>query len=191
MKNAKSGGKGKPQSGIAELSKMQKELNDNMQKAKEEMNQQGLQQGSKQMSRQFSEMAKQQEMIRRGLQDINQKFNKDGNSKLGNLEKIIQEMEQTETDLVNKKITQESLLRQTEIQSRLLDAEKAERERELDQQKESKSGKNFAPNYNLMLKEFIKSKEKEVEMQKTVSPLLNDFYKSKISEYFKKINTGE
>lgn len=191
MKNAKSGGKGKPQSGMAELSKMQKELNENMQKVKEEMNQQGLQQGSKQMSRQFSEMAKQQEMIRRSLQDINQRLNKDGNSKLGNLEKIIQEMEQTETDLVNKKITQESLLRQTEIQSRLLDAEKAERERELDQQKESKSGKNFAPNYNLMLKEYIKSKEKEVEMQKTVSPVLNDFYKSKISEYFKKINSGE
>jgi hypothetical protein len=69
-----------------------------------------------------------------------------------------------------------------------LEAEKAEREREQDTQKESKAGKQFAPNYNLVLKEYEKIKENEAEMLKTVSPALNNFYKSKISDYFKKLN---
>lgn len=194
MKNAKSGGKGKPKPGMSELSKMQKELSKNMQKAKEQMQQEGAtkpsQSKSKQMSESFVKMAQQQQMIRQALQEINQKLNKDGQGKLGNLEKIIDQMEQTETDLVNKRINQEALLRQQDIQQRLLEAENAEREREFDNQKESKSGKIFAPNYNIMLKEYQKIKQKETEMIKTISPELNNFYKSKISEYFKKINTG-
>lgn len=196
MKNAKSGGKGKPQPGMSQLSKMQEQLNKNMQKAKEQMQQQGIQPGKsgntgKEMSKEFSEMAQQQHMIRQALQEMNQKLNKDGKGKLGDLEKIMKEMEQTETDLVNKRITQESMLRQQSITTRLLEAEKAEREREQDTEKESRSGKEFAPNYNLILKEYEKRKEKDVEMLKTVPPALNNFYKSKISDYFKKLNTGK
>lgn len=194
MKNAKSEGKGKPQPGMSELSEMQKELSKNMQKAKEQMQQEGGtkpgQSKSKQMSESFVKMAQQQQMIRQALQEINQKFNKDGQGKLGNLEKIIDQMEQTETDLVNKRINQEALIRQQDIQQRLLEAENAERERDLDDQKESKAGKIFAPNYDIILKEYQKIKQKETEMIKTISPELNNFYKSKISEYFKKINTG-
>jgi len=195
MKNAKSGGKGKPQPGMSQLSKMQEQLNKNMQKAKEQMQQQGIQPGGKTgnngkgMSREFSEMAQQQQMIRQALQELNQKLNKDGKGKLGDLEKIMKEMEQSETELVNKRITQESMLRQQNITTRLLEAEKAERERELDTEKESRSGKEFAPNYDLVLKEYQKMKEKDVEMLKTVPPTLNNFYKSKISDYFKKLNT--
>ena len=196
MKNAKSGGKGKPQPGMSQLSKMQEELNKNMQKAKEQMQQQkGTDPGKsgrngKGMSKEFSEMAQQQQMIRQALQEMNQKLNKEGKGKLGDVEKIMKEMEQTETDLVNKRITQESMLRQENISVKLLEAEKAERERELDIEKESRSGKEFAPNYDLVLKEYEKLKEKDVEMLKTVPPTLNSFYKSKISDYFKKLNKG-
>src|SRR5690606_12042270 len=110
-----------------------------------------------------------------------QKMNKDGRGKLGNLEKIMKEMEQTETELVNKRITQESLLRQQEIQIKLLEAEKAEREREQDSERESRSGREFAPNYNNVLKEYQKKKSKETELLKTIPPSLNNFYKIKIN----------
>lgn len=191
MKNAKSGGKGKPQPGMSQLSKMQEQLNKNMQKAKEQMQQQGIQSGKngKVMSKEFSEMAQQQQMIRQALQEMNQKLNKEGGGKLGDVEKIIKEMEQTENDLVNKHITQESMLRQQNITTRLLEAEKAEREREQDTEKESKTGREFAPYYNLILKEYEKIKEKDVEKLKTVPSTLNNFYKSKISDYFKKLNS--
>lgn len=193
MKNAKGGGKGQKQPGLAQLSKMQQELNKNMQKAKEQMQQQGIkpgQKGSGQMSEQLAKMAQQQQMIRQALQDINNKMNKDGQGKLGDLEKTMKEMEQTETDLVNKRITQEAMMRQQEIQTRLLEAEKAEREREQDNQRESTAGKDFAPDYNLIMQEYKKFKAKEVEQIKTVPPTLNYFYKSKISDYFKKLNSG-
>ncbi|WP_353139095.1 hypothetical protein [Pseudopedobacter sp.] len=194
MKNAKSGGKGKPQPGMSELSKMQEELNKNMQKAKEQMQKQGLEPGKAgkgSMSRQFSEMAKQQQMIRQALQELNQKMNKDGFGKSGNLEKIMKEMEQTETELVNKRITRESLLRQQEIQIKLLEAEKAERERDQDIEKESKSGKEFAPNYNLILKEYNEIKRKDTELLKTVPPSLNNFYKTKSNQYLDKVKLEE
>jgi flagellar biosynthesis GTPase FlhF len=191
MKNAQSGGKGKPKPGLSQLSEMQKELNKNMQKAKEQMEQQGIkpgQKGKSGMSEQMAKMAQQQQMIRQALQEISNNLNKDGQGKLGNLEKIMKEMEQTELDLVNKRITHEALIRQQEIQTRLLEAEKAEREREQDTKRESKAAKNFTPNYNLILEEYQKQRAKEVEQIKTMPPTLNYFYKSKISEYFKKLN---
>ena len=192
MKNAKPGGKGgKPKPGLSELSEMQKQLNKNMQKAKDAMQQQGImpgQKGSREMSESLAKMAQQQQMIRQALQEINNSLNKNGEGSLGNLEKILKQMEQTETDLVNRRITQEALNRQQEIQSRLLEAEKAEREREQDNKRESKTPKEFFPNYNLILNEYQKLKAKEVQQLKTVPPTLNYFYKQKINEYFKKLN---
>ncbi|WP_017257355.1 DUF4175 family protein [Pedobacter arcticus] len=195
MKNAKSGGKGgKHKPGLSELSKMQQQLNKNMQKAKDAMQQQGImpgQKGGKEISESLAKMAQQQQMIRQALQEVNNSLNKDGQGKLGNLEKIIKQMEQTEADLVNRRITQEALTRQQEIQTRLLEAEKADREREQDNKRESKAPKEFYPNYNLILEEYQKLKLKETQQIKTVPPSLNYFYKNKITEYFKILNLGE
>lgn len=194
MKNAKSGGKGKPKPGLSELTKMQEKLNQNMQQAKEQMQKNGAEKGKSGesgMSQQFSEMAKQQQMIRQTLKELNERMNKDGSGKLGNLEKIMKEMEQTETELVNKRITQESLKRQEDIKIKLLEAEKAEREREQDSERDSKTGKDFAPNYNLILEEFNKKKNKDSELLKTVPPGLNDFYKHKSNQYLEKIKLEE
>lgn len=198
MKNAKQGkGKGKGKSpSLSELSKMQEKLNQNMQKARQQMQQQGLQQGQGkqsqgkgQMSEQMARMAREQQLIRQALQDINREMNKDGKGSLGNLDKLTKEMEQTETDLVNKKIQQETLIRQQDILTKLLDAEKAERERELDTQRESKQGRDQAPNYKIVLEEFNKIKRRELELLKTVPPALNSFYKLKVGDYFRLLNT--
>jgi hypothetical protein len=195
MKNAKPGGKGgKPKPGLAELTEMQKQLNQNMQKAKDAMQKQGImpgQKGSKELSESLAKMAQQQQMIRQALQEVNNRLNKDGQGKLGNLEKIMKQMEQTETDLVNRRITQEALTRQQEIQTRLLEAEKADREREQDNKRESKAPTAFYPNYNLILDEYQKLKAKELQQIKTVPPALNYFYKNKITEYYKTLNLGE
>ena len=51
-------------------------------------------------------------------------------------------MEQTETDLVNKIINNETIKRQKEILTRFLESEKAEKERELDEKRESNEAKN-------------------------------------------------
>lgn len=196
QQNGKAGGKGKKKQSLSQLSKMQEALNKNMQKAREQMEQQGQQmpgQRGKQvpgMSEQLAKMARDQQMIRQAMQQINRTDNKDGKGGLGNLDKLMKEMEQTETDLVNKKIQQETLNRQQEILTKLLEADKAEREREQDQQRESKQGIAPAPNYNIILQEYQKIKQKETDLLKTVPPSLNSFYKIKVGDYFKFLNSG-
>jgi DNA repair exonuclease SbcCD ATPase subunit len=192
MNKGKSGkGKGKQQS-VSELAKMQQQLNKNMQKAREQMQQQGNQGKSQQnngnISEQLAKLARQQQMIRDALQKINRDENKDGKGGIGNLDKISQQMEQTEHDLVNRRISEETLKRQEQIQTRLLDADKAEQEREQDQQRESHAGKDIPPGYLKALQEYRELKEKQTEQVRTVPPAINFYYKLKIKSYFDLLN---
>src|SRR5690606_12704209 len=142
MQNAQPGGKGKKQS-LSQLRKMQEQLNKNMENARQQLQKEGQVKtsGSRgQMSEQLARMARQQQLIRQALQEINRDLNKDGQGSLGNLDKLNKEMEQTETDLVNKRIRQETISRQQEILTKLLEAERAERERETDNKRESRPG---------------------------------------------------
>jgi hypothetical protein len=172
---------------------MQEQLNKNMEKARQQLQKQGQMGQQKQngiQSQEFGKMVREQQLIRQSLQEINRKMNKDGQGKLGNLDKLSKEMEQTETDLVNKRIQQSTLFRQQEILSKLLEAEKAERERELDSQRESKQGKDQTPDYKIVLEQYKKTKVKELEILKTIPPSLNSFYKNKVGNYLKFINSG-
>ena len=195
QQNGKAGGKGKQKKNLSQLSKMQEQLNNNMQKAREEMLKQGQQKGGQQgktgreMSEQLTRMAREQQMIRQAMQEINKMENKDGKSSLGNLDKLMKEMEQTEKDLVNKRIQQETLNRQQEILSKLLDAEKADREREEDQKRESNKGITLPNTNSFILQEFQKIKQKEIDLLKTMTPSLNSYYKIKVRDYFKYLNS--
>ncbi|QJD96158.1 hypothetical protein HH214_09890 [Mucilaginibacter robiniae] len=201
LQNSMNSGKGggKKQQSIAQLSQMQQQLNQNMQKMREQLQQQGnqgkSQQGGQQnqapgssMSEQLARMARQQQQIRQQLEQLNRENNKDGTGKLGNLDKIAKDMEQTESDLVNKKITEESLKRQQQIQTRMLEAEKAEQEREQDKQRESQAGKDLPPGYIKALQGFQQHKAKQTEQLQTVPSALNLYYKQKIKRYFSQIN---
>jgi len=202
MKNAK-GGKGKSkQKSLAALAKMQEELNKNMQKAREQMQQQGGNGGKSQqgkqgqqgqngsMSEQLAKMAREQQIIREALQQINQQENKDGRNGLGNLDNISKQMEQNERDLVNRRITDEALKRQQQIQTRLLEADKAEQQREQDEKRESNAGKDMPPGYIKALQDYQQAKNKQTEQIKTVSPALNIYYKQKIIIYFDQLNAN-
>ena len=192
-KNGQGKGKSKKQS-LSQLVQMQKELNQNMQKAREQM-QQGNPAGQKKgqgqnanTSEQFAKMARQQQVIREMLQQIDQDENKDDRSGLGNLDKISQQMEQNERDLVNKRITDEALKRQQQIQSRLLDAQNAEQQRDNDQQRDSRAGKDLPPGYIKALQDYQQVKAKQTEQIRTVCPALNLYYKQRIDLYFDNLN---
>jgi len=189
-KNAKGGGgKGKKGS-MQQLQQMQKQLNNSMQKAREEL-QKGGNKGAVpkgQMSQEFAKMAQQQQMIREALQKINQEQNKDGKNGLGNLNQMIEDMKATESELVNKKIEQETLNRQKSILTKLLDAENAQREQDEDSKREAKAAKDFPPSYKQMLEKFKKLQQSETEWLQKLPPDLNFFYKKKITEYFKLLN---
>ncbi len=192
MKNAKGGPGKKKQPSLSQLSKMQQQLNQNMQKMREQMQQQGnpgqSKQGQGNMSEQLAKMAREQQAIRQALQQINQQENKDGVKGLGDLENISKQMEQTEKDLVNRRVLDETLKRQQQIQTRLLEAEKADQEREQDQKRESNAGKDTPPGYIKALQNYQQMKSKQTEQVQTVPPTLNFYYKSKIKQYFDQIN---
>jgi len=96
-------------------------------------------------------------------------------------------MEQTETDLVNKRLTEQTIMRQREILTRLLEAEKSARERELDNKRESQTGKELARAVPPSFEKYIKNKEKQTELLKTISPAFTPYYKKEVNEYFQKI----
>jgi hypothetical protein len=136
-------------------------------------------------SEQFARMAAQQEALRRQMEALMDKLKNKGKNPGGDIANL---MEQTEKDLVNKQINSETMRRQQEILSKLLESEKAEREREQDEQRKSNEAKsqNFS-NPNEFL-EYKRLKEKEMELLNTVPPSLTPYYKERVNNYFNSLN---
>lgn len=190
-KNAKQGGKGKSKQSMQQLQQMQQELNKNMQQAKQQLQKEGNKGSAPKgkMSEEFARMAQQQQLIREALQEINREENKDGKNGLGDLNQMVKDMKLTENDLLNKKIEEETIKRQQQVLSKLLDAEKASREQDEEQIRLSKAGKDFPPSYPKMLEQYQKNQSGEKEFLQKSPPELNYYYKNKIAEYFKSLNS--
>ena len=172
--------------GMPSMRKMQEQLNQQMQEMKDAM-EKGKKPGEKpgkSWSEQLARMAAQQEALRRQMEQYREELNKEGLGNDGDLKKMIEEMEQTETDLVNKMLTRETLLRQQEILTRMLRSEKAEQEREKEEKRESEEAKSvFLRNPEEFL-EYKRIKSREIELLRTIPPALTPYYRSKVSEYF-------
>jgi hypothetical protein len=93
-------------------------------------------------------------------------------------------MEQTEKDIVNRQITQETLERQKEILTRMLKSEKAEMQREQEERREATEARDYERSNPEELMEFFKLKSREVELLRTLPPNLTPFYRNKVSDYF-------
>lgn len=187
-KNPKPGKSGKPNS--SSLKKMQQNLKKQMEQMQKSMQKGKGKKGKagendEKMSEEMAKLAAQQEMIRRKLREYQSQLKKDGHGgDAKSLNKIAEQMEQNETDLVNKILTTESLKRQEEILSRLLEAEKAERERGEKEERKSIESKNNYERNVLNFKEYKDLKSKEVEFLKTIPLFLKPFYKNKVKQYF-------
>jgi len=136
------------------------------------------------MSEKFARMAAQQEALRRQMQQYGQELQNEGTGVDKGIKEMMQQMEQTETDLVNKRLNIETIRRQQEIVTRMLESEKAEQLRELDQQRESEEARDIFHNNPSKYIEYNKIKKSETELIRTVPPSLTPFYKSKVNAYF-------
>ena len=177
----KPGGKGQKES-AASLRQLQQSLNNKMGQMMKKMKDGKGKDGSG-MSEEFARMAAQQEAIREMLQKMADQLKKDGKGG-GNLGSTSEKMDETETELVNKRITQETINRQQEILNKLLDYEKAEKEREMDTERKADQPKNQEFSNPNEFVEYNKLKAREVELLKTVPPSLSPYYKGKVSQYF-------
>ncbi|MEX0968129.1 MAG: DUF4175 family protein [Bacteroidia bacterium] len=183
-KNMGEGGKPKKAGGpsMSKMKQLQEQLNQQLQEMKDGKTP-GGQRG---MSEQLARMAAMQEAIRNEIRKMNEKKGKDGKpgSELQELQKM---MEETEKDLVNKRLSNEMLNRQKDIMVKLLDAEKAERQQEFEEKRESKTADQIAQTQQRALEEYKQRKLREVELLQTVPPALNGYYRLKVREYFQEI----
>lgn len=184
---------GKGNSSVNSMREMQEALQKQMEQMKQQMDKPGGKKDGKgkpggsgeQLSEEMARMAAQQEALRKMLQEYRDQLAKQGNLKeASSLGETARQMEQNETDLVNKILTSESLKRQKDIITRLLESEKAEREREQNEERESKEGKSEKnSNKNLIIK-YKEIYEEDIEVLRTIPPELRPFYKRLVNSYF-------
>ena len=161
------------------MEKLQKELGDQIKSLKD-----GQHGGNGQgMSKELAQYAAKQEAIRRQLQQMKEELEKNG-TKAGDLGEIQKEMDQNEKDVVNRNITEETIKRQHDIETRMLESDKAEKKQEMDPQRESHTSNDLKNPNPPLLEKYLQMKQKEVELLQTVPPGLNPYYREKVKTYF-------
>ena len=153
------GGKPKPGAGqqMSDIITQQQQLGNAMQQMKdaqekrqgEQGQKPGEQQGQKQgqqggegengNAEQLARMAAQQSALRKQLQELQSLLNSKGIGNAKEMKEIQDKMDKNETDLVNRRVDSEVMMRQREILTKLLETEKAIREQEQDDKRSSKN----------------------------------------------------
>jgi hypothetical protein len=185
--NKPGGSKPKPGSGMKKLQNMLSKQLEAMRKALKEQGTKPGEEGKKGNSgaaKSFGQMAAEQSSIKEQLKRLSEQLKNQGNSSLGNAKQLESQLNETEKELLNKKITPESIHRQQQILTRLLEAEKALKERDYEEKRVAKSGKNTYKRNPTEFLEYTRTKKDDDEMLKIILPSLKIFYKKKVNEYF-------
>jgi hypothetical protein len=191
-KSSKSGkscpnpGMGKPSS-MKSMRQMQEKLNQQMEAMKKGMKEgkgEKGKSGQNSMSEQLARMTAQQQALRKQLQEYRDQLQKEGAVNQQGMNKMIEEMEKTETELVNKILNQETMQRQEEILTRMLESEKAEMQREKEERRESNQGQDIPKPDPAMFFNKMGIQSQETELLRTIPPSLKLYYKNKVNEYF-------
>lgn len=190
-KPKKNGQNGKPSPGKQQekISEGQKQLNEEMKQMHQKMMDQ-IKEGrsqEKMSSKEFAEMAAKQAALRKALEAKAKDLQERGKKNEG-LEKIGEEMNKIETQLVNKKLTSQMIQRQQNILSKMLDYEKAERNQDMDEKRQAIKAKNLPKERPAALQEYLDEKKSQKVQYKTVPAELKPFYQRLINGYYDKIN---
>lgn len=209
-KACKKPGAGNPSpSEMQKMSEMQKKLGEQMQKmAKQKSDQmkkdgnqpKGEKSGEKpgkpgegtsgsegeqsQESREFAQMALRQSQLKKMLQDMLEQTIDPEQRRM--MQEIQQRMDETETDLYNKRISAQTLQRQNEIMVKMLESEKALREQEEDESRESQSADDFIPENIQKYVEWKKLQESMKDVIRSVPAEYVPYYRNKVQQFFNK-----
>ena len=102
--------------------------------------------------------------------------------------KEIKKMDDLEKELANKKISTESIKRQKEIETRLLELEKAQRNQEEDNKRQSNAAIEIPRKLPPNLEEYLQKRKAALELYKTVPPNLKPFYQNLVEKYLRLAN---
>ena len=182
-------GKSKQSKGKPKDMKNMKDLQEQLGRQLKDM-QQKMQQMQKdgqpmpQMSEELARMAAQQEMIREGMQKMLDEMKKNGQLGDDGLNEIMKDMEKLEEDIVNKRITNQTLNRHKNIMSRMLKAEKAQQEREKEEKRKSNEYKGEQKGHAVDELRYEESLRRQQDFLRTNPIEYQQFYREKINEYF-------
>ncbi len=170
-------GKNKPQMGS--MSQLQQQLSQQIQDLKRSGK------SGRELSEELAKLAAQQQRLRNALENF--ETGGEGDNLGDKIDKLAEQMEKNEVDLINKNITDETIERQQEILTRLLDAENSMKERGEEERRKAETAYEYELSIPESLSEYLKAKEKEIELLKTIPAKLNPYYKKETNKYFKKI----
>ena len=135
-------------------------------------------------NKEIAKMAAEQTAIRQKLEQMRNELNKEGKGLGNKLNPLIKELEEQERSLINKSINRETINRQRDILTRLLESEKALLERGFEEKRESKSGKDLNNGNKIIFEEYNKEKLKQVELLRSIDPNYRKYFKDKANQYF-------
>ena len=128
---------GKGNKNMKQMAQEQGEINKGLQKLME-----GMKNG-KMDAKGMEEMAARQEALRKKIKDMFDKMKQAGEGGMGDLDKMQKDMKESEEQLRKSQLSAELLMRNEQIKMRMLDFDKALREREYDKKRKSVTGKEL------------------------------------------------
>ena len=169
-----------------DLRQMQEQLNELLQQL-----QQGEQpmpgetgEGGMSLSEQMARMAAEQEAIRNQLKELTDDMRNQGIEVGEDLDQLHRDMERSELDMLRKQLSRQTMMRQEEILTRLLEHERAELIREQEERREGTTAKEWDLSNPEEFFEYNRIREREVEMLRSLPPGLRPFYRSLVEKYF-------
>lgn len=166
----------------------QRSLND----AVESMGEKGKNKGEKGKgeggtAKEFAEMAARQAALRKALEAKQKARQQGGKGTDPALQELIDQMNEAEEDMVNKRLTNQMMSRQQEILNKMLEHENAERQQEMEEKRQSQTAQQRRKEIPASLQEYLKQRKSEVEMFKRVTPELNPYFQGLVDEYFRSL----
>lgn len=182
--------KGQQQQSMKNMQDLQQQLGEQLKQLQQQMNQNNSPM-SKQLSEQLARMAAEQQMIREGMKQMLDEMKANGQLNDDGLNQIIKDMERLEEDIVNKRITNQTLERNRQILSRMLESEKAQQKRDQDEKRKSNEfkGSKFDRSIDELFYQQSLKKNQEFLNQNPIQ--YQPYYKTKINEYYLKKNQAQ
>lgn len=172
-----------PSGSIQDIGEMQQRLNQIL-----EQLQQGHQPSpgevgeQRSLSEQLARAAAQQEAIRNRLGELLKQL-QDLGYDVEDLQLAVGDMERTETDIVNRQITRQTIDRQNQIHTRLLKHERAILEREMEERRDGTTANDFQISNPESFFEYNRNMSNQIELMRRAPTSMSSFYKRLVERY--------
>jgi hypothetical protein len=141
---------------------------------------------------QLANLAARQEMIKKGMQEVAGQLG-EKNDVLGRLDQITEDMQKVLDDMENRNVDRETIRRQQRILSRMLDAQRSVRRRDMDNERISRVGIDDPARLSpgAVPEELLNAEDKlKSEVLQGKADPIPPAYRRLVEEYFRAISAG-